>query len=250
MTADPANDRANDPANDPTNDPANDPTNDPAALYDASRARVAALVENADPATPVAACPGWTVGALVAHLAGGLADFMSGRFDLPEGDDFGERTVRERRDQSIAESLAEWERHRADAGEMLGGPMGGVLVAEVISHEHDLRQALGKPGARDDAGVRAALVRPLQEIDNKLGEAGGPSVRLVIDGEQQVVGPGEPPATLRVTAFELLRVIAGRRTLEQVRALDWTGLDWDGDSEASLSAFTLFGGFRETALEE
>jgi uncharacterized protein (TIGR03083 family) len=222
-----------------------DSASDSAALYDASRARIAALLQNADPAVPVAACPGWTVGDLVAHLAGGLGDFAAGRFDVPEGDDFGERTVRERRGQSVPASLTEWERNRADAAEILGGPMGGVLVAEVISHEHDLRQALGEPGARDDSGVPAALTRPLQQIDKKLGEAGGPSVRLVVDGEEQVVGPGDPSATLTVTAFELLRVIGGRRSPEQVRALDW-----DGDAGASLSALTLFGEFRETPLEE
>ncbi len=228
-----------------TDTPTSATTNGPAELYDASRARVATLVRDGDPATPVAACPGWTVRDLVAHLAGGLGDFITGRFAVEEGDDHGERTVRERKGQSVADSLAEWERHRADADEFLAGPMGGVLVAEVISHEQDLRQALGQPGARDDAGVRAGLTRPLQEIDKRLGEAGGPAVRLVVDGEETVVGPGEPPATLTVTAFELLRVIAGRRSLDQVRALDW-----QGDPGPSLPAFTLFGGFRETPLEE
>jgi uncharacterized protein (TIGR03083 family) len=226
-------------------DTTTDATADSAAIYDASRARIAALVQSADPSTPVAGCPGWTVGDVVAHLAGGLGDFVARRFDIPEGDDFGERTVRERRGQSIEDSLAEWDRHRADADETLGGPMGGVMVAEVVSHEHDLRHALGQPGARSDVGVRVALVRPLQEIDKKLGEAGGPSVRVVVDGEERVVGPGEPAATLTVSTFELLRVISGRRSLDQVRALDW-----DGDPDPSLPAFTLFGGFRETPLKE
>ncbi|MET9020801.1 maleylpyruvate isomerase family mycothiol-dependent enzyme [Actinopolymorpha sp. NPDC004070] len=214
-------------------------------LYDASTARIAALVRDADPSTPVDACPGWTVEQLVAHLAGGLGDFLARRFDLAPGDDFGERTVRERRGQAVAESLAEWERHRAEAGDLLASPMGGVLVAEVVSHEQDLRTALGRPGARTDPGVRVGLTRPLEQIDQRLRESGGPAVRLMIDDEKEhrTIGEGEPVATLRVSAYDLLRTIGGRRTHDQARALDW-----DGDAEAALDSLTLFGSFRDTPL--
>jgi uncharacterized protein (TIGR03083 family) len=213
--------------------------------YDASRERIVELLRTADPSTPVAACPGWTVQDLAAHLAGGLADFAAGRFAVDEGDDFGERTVRERRGQTIDASLSEWDKNRASADDALAGPMGGVLVAEIMSHEQDLRQALNKPGARDDPGMRTALVRPLQEADRRLTEGGGPAVRLVVDGEEQVIGPGEPVATLRASSYDLLRVVGGRRSRDQVLALDWTG-----DPDRALSALTLFGGFRETPLAE
>lgn len=219
---------------------------DSAELYDASRARVIDLVRDADPATPVQACPGWTVGAMVAHLAGGLGDFLAMRFDLAKGDDFGERTVRERRDQDVADSLAEWEKHRAMAEEMLASPMGEVLVAEVISHEQDLRTALDRPGGREDPGVRAGLRRPLQEVDKRLRESGGPAIRVVVDGEPMTLGAGEPASTLTVSAYELLRTIGGRRTRQQVRALTWEG---DG-CEAAMDALSMFGSFRETPLPE
>ncbi|WP_020578526.1 maleylpyruvate isomerase family mycothiol-dependent enzyme [Actinopolymorpha alba] len=218
-----------------------------AQLYDASRVRIVALIRAGDPGAPVAACPGWTAKDLISHLAGGLGDFLTRRFEVEEGDDFGERTVRERRDQSVEDALAEWQRHRATADELLASPMGGVLVAEVVSHEHDLRTALGQPGARDEPGVRAALERPLQEVDRKRREAGGAAVRLVVDGAtEQVIGAGEPAATLRVSAFELLRTISGRRTKDQVRALDWS-VD---DATPYLPALTMFGEFRDTPLDE
>jgi uncharacterized protein (TIGR03083 family) len=218
---------------------------DTTAQYDASRTRVASLATGVDAATPVGACPGWSIGNLVAHLAGGLGDFVTGRFAVDEGDDFGERTVRERPDQSVADSLAEWERHRAAAGEILAGPMGGVLLAEVISHEQDVRQALGTSRVPDDAAVRAGLVPPLQEIARKAREADRPAVRLAVDGKSSVVGVGEPGATLTVSAFELLRVIGGRRSRTQA-----LGLDWTGDPEPYVDGLTMFGGFRDTPLEE
>ncbi|HZC26203.1 MAG TPA: maleylpyruvate isomerase family mycothiol-dependent enzyme [Actinopolymorphaceae bacterium] len=214
--------------------------------YDASKERIVELLRTAEPSTPVAACPGWTVRDLTAHLAGGLADFVASRFAVDEGDDFGERTVRERRGQTIDEALAEWDKNRATADEALAGPMGGVLVAEIMSHEQDLRQALDRPGARDDPGLRTALARPLQELDRKLNEGGGgAAVRLVIDGAEQVVGTGEPVATLTVSSYDLLRVVGGRRTRDQVLALDWSG-----EPDRALPALTLFGGFRETPLNE
>ncbi|MEQ4206322.1 maleylpyruvate isomerase family mycothiol-dependent enzyme [Actinopolymorpha sp. B9G3] len=221
-------------------------TTDNAAQYDASRARIAGLVRDADPTTPVGACPGWTIGDLVAHLAGCLGDFLAGRFAVDEGDDFGERTVRERRHQSIDDSLAEWERNRATADETLAGPMGGVLVAEVISHEQDVRQAVGASRVPDAEALLEALVRPLQEIERKAREASRPAVRLVLDGEPRLVGVGEPGATLTVSAFDLLRIVGGRRSRSQTRELDWSG----DDPEPYLDALTMFGGFRDTPLEE
>lgn len=215
--------------------------------YDASKARVVELLRTADPSTAVAACPGWSVRDLAAHLAGVLGDFIAGRFTVEEGDDFGERTVRERRGNSIDDSVSEWDKNRAAADDLLAGPVGGVLIAEIISHEQDLRKALDRPGARDDPGVRTALVRPLQEADRKLTEGGGPVVRLVVDGDEQIIGPseGEPVARLTVSAYDLLRVVAGRRSSDQVLALDWTG-----DPDRALPALALFGGFRQTPLVE
>jgi uncharacterized protein (TIGR03083 family) len=197
-----------------------------------------------DLAIPVEACPGWSAQDLVAHLAGGLGHFVMRDFDSAGHTNVGERWVSERRDQTLAELLAEWERNRKHADETLASPVGGVLVAEIISHEHDLRQALAQPGARDDPAVRAATERPLQEVDKRLRAAGSPPVRIVVDGDSDevVLGDGEPTSTVRLTAFELLRAM-GRRSERQLRALDW-------DGEPRLDVFTLFGPPREADLEE
>ncbi|WP_460518553.1 maleylpyruvate isomerase family mycothiol-dependent enzyme [Flindersiella endophytica] len=215
-----------------------------AEYYDAGRARIVELVSRpgVDLTAPVAACPGWTARDLVAHLAGGLGHFIVRDFDSGGHANHGERTVAERRGKSLDELLAEWERNRSHADETLASPVGGVLVAEIISHEHDLRQALGEPGARDDPAVRAATERPLQEIDKRLREAGGQAVSVIVDGDEQVLGDGEATSTVRLTAFELLRAM-GRRSERQLRALDW-------DGEPRLDVFTLFGPPREADLEE
>jgi len=205
-------------------------------MYDEARQRIVELARNGDPAAAVPACPGWTVKDVVAHLAAGLGDFTARRFDGAGSGEWGERQVRERHDSSLEDSLSEWEANRAAADETLDSPMGGVLLAEIISHEHDIRGALGRPGAREVEAVRAAWQRPLGEFDRQTREAGLPALRVVVDGEERVVGEGEPAGTLRVSSFELLRSLAGRRSRGQVRALDW-----EGDPDTWLDVFFLFG---------
>ncbi len=218
---------------------------DSAKLYDATYARIVDLLTGADPATPVEACPGWNVQDLAAHLAGGLAAFVVRDFDAGEHENFGERIVAERRGQSIEASLAEWAKNRETATEAIESPMGAVLVAEVVGHEQDLRTALGQPGARDDQAVRVALDRPLQELAKKLA-SDDLALEIVLDTDRSAYGEGAPSATLTTSAYELGRVMGGRRTEAEVRALDWGG----ADPEPYLPALKLFGTFRETSLEE
>jgi hypothetical protein len=90
--------------------------------------------------------------------------------------------------------------------------------------------------------MTAATHRPLQEIDKRIRAAGSPAVLVVVDGDEVVLGDGEPASTVRLTAFELLRAM-GRRSERQLRALDWAG-------EPRLDVFTLFGPPREADLEE
>lgn len=218
---------------------------DHAAAYDASRQRIAALVTapDADAAAPVAACPGWTVCDVVAHLAGGVADFAARRFDGVETGEWGERQVRDRRGRTVAGNLAEWGANLAAAGPLFDSPMAGVLVAEVVSHEHDIRTALDRPGARDDIGVQVALERPLAEIDKRMREAGTPALRIVTPDGERVVGAGDPAGTLRISSFELLRAL-GRRSRDQRRRYDW-----DTDPEPWLDALAFLG-TRDTDLVE
>ncbi|HEX7309013.1 maleylpyruvate isomerase family mycothiol-dependent enzyme [Lentzea sp.] len=216
-----------------------------APVYDAARQRITALVAGADPQTPVAATPGWSVKDVVAHLAGGLRDFVDRRFDGVESGEWGERQVRDRRDNSLGDAFAEWDANRVLAEPLFDTPMGPVLVSEVIAHEHDLRAALGVPGGRDGAAVRAALTRPLQQLDQRMRDNGVLALRVVLEHGERVLGHGEPAGAVRTSSFELLRAIGGRRSVDQIRALDW-----DGDPDVWLSSLALFGRHRPEPFDE
>jgi uncharacterized protein (TIGR03083 family) len=216
-----------------------------APIYDATKQRITELVSGADPQTPVAATPGWSVKDVVAHLAGGLRDFVDRRFDGVESGEWGERQVRDRKDNTLDDALAEWDVNRERAAELFDTPMGSVLIAEVVAHEHDLRAALGLPGDRDSVAVRAALTKPLQQLDQRMRENDVPALRITLEHGDRVLGHGEPAGTLRTTSFELMRVIGGRRSVDQIKALDW-----DGDPDVWISSLALFGRHRAEPFEE
>ncbi|MBW4719836.1 maleylpyruvate isomerase family mycothiol-dependent enzyme [Saccharothrix obliqua] len=215
-----------------------------AVTYDAARRRIIGLVIAGDPGAAVDACPGWTVKDVVAHLAGGLGDFANRNLDGVDTGEWGERQVRDRRSRTLGEVFAEWERNFQVAEGLFDSPAGAVLIAEVVEHEHDIRTALGRPGDRRGVSVRAALTRPLQEVDQRLRARQLPALRVVLEHGDRILGEGEPTATLRTSAFELLRVVGGRRSESQIRSLDW-----DADPTRWLAALQLFG-TRDTALVE
>ncbi|NUT48192.1 MAG: maleylpyruvate isomerase family mycothiol-dependent enzyme [Saccharothrix sp.] len=215
-----------------------------AVTYDAARRRIISLATGGDPDAAVEACPGWTVKDVVAHLAGGLGDVTEQRFDGVEDGSWGERHVADRRDREMGDLLVEWERNFQISEGLFDSPIGAVLVAEIVSHEHDIRTALGRPGERDTVAVRAALTRPLQELDKRMRARHLPALRITLEHGDRVVGEGDPAGGLRTSSFELLRVLGGRRSEEQVRALDW-----DADPGPWLPVLSVFGR-RDTALAE
>lgn len=214
------------------------------AAYAGVRQRITALVEGVDDevrARTVPACPSWRVHDLVAHVTGVVDDVMAGRLEGGGTDPWTAKQVEARRGRPTAEVLSEWN-HLAPQFEAIldsFGPPGRQAVMDVVTHEQDLRGALGRPGARDSDAVVIGAGWLGATITAAAAAAGHPVLRLrTTDGQEWAGGTGDPVATLTVTPFELLRACSGRRSEAELR-----GLDWEGDVDAVLPAFT-FGPFR------
>jgi hypothetical protein len=195
---------------------------DYAQCYREFRGRVRGLVGELDaeqlemiaPATPE-----WRVRDIVAHLAGIPADILSGNIDGVATDAWTAKQVDDRRDWPFEEVLRQWEESgRAIEPLVAAFPEAAVqqMLADAATHEHDIRGALGRPGARDSDALAVGFVFVT-------GAVGAPLI-FETDAGTFAGGPkGEPVATVHADRFELFRAMTGRRTYDQIRAFGWDG---------------------------
>jgi uncharacterized protein (TIGR03083 family) len=199
-----------------------------ADAYRELRERVSALMAGVDDATmaaPSPATPKWTVHDVFAHMVGVTDDVVAGRLDGVATDAWTQKQVDARRDTTKDELLAEWsEKGPAfeDIMRALPAAIAGQALFDAATHEHDLRHALGRPGARDSAAVDEAWAWIVSV------RSGG--VRLVTDeGDDVFAGADAPVATVHTTRFEILRACTGRRSASEVASYTW-----DGDVQPEL----------------
>lgn len=224
----------------------------------------------ADLSRNVPACPGWTVRDVIAHLAGGCADMLAGDIEGVTTAQWADSQVRRRQGHTVAQVLEEWAvvAPRLEAiVETFPAPLPTVWILDLTAHEHDVRGALVRPGARETPGlvmavdflVREGLHRRL--VGRDLGPlairtpvaawiVGGkaPSAEIwdpagrVDDSE----GPGREVApasgasaatAVELSLFEAFRALTGRRSYAQIARYGWTS-----EPEPFLAAFQ-FGTF-------
>ena len=213
------------------------------AAYAGVRQRINELVDGVSDrlGDTVPACPEWRVCDLIAHVAGVVDDVLGGRIEGAGSSEWTAVQVESRRSQSMSDVLAAW---NAQAPELEGfldsfGPAGHQMVMDVVTHEHDLRGALGAPGARDSDAVALGTDWLLRAYQGASAAAGHPGVRVVASDTGTTWDPEGPVvATVTAPSFELLRTFSGRRTEDEVRSLSWSG-----DVEAALPSLA-FGPFR------
>ena len=204
--------------------------------YAGCRQRINEVIRSAsdDVATPVPTCPGWSVKDVVAHVTGVVDDALAGRLDGVATDPWTAAQVDARRDRSASEILDEWNEKAPAFEELLDviGDPGRQAVFDVVTHEHDIRTATGVGGGRDSDAIAIALDFAGR---NFVAAAKNAGVDIAIRGDRgQTFGdPGSASAVVTGTTFDLVRALSGRRSLDQLREMDWTG-----DVDRALPCFT------------
>ncbi|HZQ29208.1 MAG TPA: maleylpyruvate isomerase family mycothiol-dependent enzyme [Acidimicrobiales bacterium] len=256
-------------------------------LYADGRRRITELVRDLNEdqaATTVPTCPAWSVHDVVAHVAGVCADILAGNIGGVGTDPWTDAQVQARKGVPVGELVEEW----AETGpqieamaDLFPGRSGTQLVFDLTTHEHDIRTALARPGARDSAAIAAsdeflmavglgpsvtvrglapievrtelrswvagtgdaAAAAPAGSDETALRAAGDDLAANVILGGDPLRTDGiEPAGAVRLSAFELFRAMSGRRSFDQIRAYEWTV-----DPEPYLPAFQ-FGPFTVSAV--
>ena len=197
--------------------------------YGSCRERITALVADLtdeQASAPVAACPGWTVHDVVAHLVGSVSDVLAGRMDGVGSPAWTGAQVDARRGVPINEMVDQWQAAAPqfeDTLRAVGGQIAALGVADVWNHEQDILGALGRPATNDPAVELTAIEGYAPMVGGGWAAAGVAPLRIQIGDAHVVSGDGEPGATVTGTPYELARALAGRRTEAQLRALVWDG---------------------------
>ena len=157
--------------------------------------------------TTVPGTPDWTVHEVLAHLAGGASDAVTGRMDGAPGPEWTSRHVHERAGLPVAELLAELQSRQDAVAESVVDNPRPALVWNIAVHHADLHEALGLPRMPDH------LWAPITDA----------------------LAPRAPGLADQVSPYELFRAFFSRRSRAQMQA--WgTGL-----SAEELDDLCIFG---------
>jgi uncharacterized protein (TIGR03083 family) len=223
------------------------------AEYRALRGRVRDLLSAYDAAAlerPAPATPEWRVRDVLAHVVGVPDDSLHGRLDGVTTAAWTAAQVDARRERDVAAVLDEWDvlgPAFEDALVHVPSIVAGQVLADATAHEHDIRHALGAPGARDAPAL--ALVFDWMITVRSLSP---PQSRIAFDiGAEAGDGPitggeGAPVATVRASRFEIVRASTGRRSASEIARYDWST---PTDPAAMLLSTDLFR-LRDEPLDE
>jgi uncharacterized protein (TIGR03083 family) len=217
---------------------------DLAWLYRDTMGRLMNLVAgltDAELTTSMPACPAWTVRDMVGHLTAIPEDAASGRLKGIPSDEVTAGQVARLAGLPVADVLARWAAAAPDFERMITAHQVWPAVIDVASHEQDIRGALGRPGARDCAAVRACTQRLLEWLEVPV------PVRIRTEDGEYLAGSdaaGRPELRLTTSRFETFRWRMGRRSRAQLAALGWSA-----DPAPVLDRLTVFGPAERDVIE-
>jgi uncharacterized protein (TIGR03083 family) len=216
---------------------------DLATAYRGVRVRVRELVVERPAAadTVVPAAPEWTVHDVVAHLGGITADIVAGNIDGAGTDEWAAAQVAAREHREIVDLLDEWDECAGPVEAMVDslGAAGGQLLGDAVTHEHDLRGALGCPGERGSDALAIGFDWLAKRVGTTWRAAGLGALTVEHEAGATTCGRGTTAATVRVTRFEFTRAATGRRSLDQIEAYEWAN-GRAGEARPDLLVVTPF----------
>lgn len=194
--------------------------------YRATKSRIVGLFDTVSDdgwSRTVPACPDWTVHDLLAHMVGIPSELGAGRYPTGDLAEWLAALVESRRDAPVDDLFEEWTA-AVDVGEPMYTP-NGLLLVDLVVHEHDLRRAVDQPGARDSAQVVRVLPLILGSLADPLRAHGLGSIE-VNDGSATWRSHEERAGwTVEASAWEATRLLESRRTADELRARCGPGVE-------------------------
>ncbi|MEY4174328.1 MAG: hypothetical protein RI900_1493 [Actinomycetota bacterium] len=183
------------------------PDADVVAAYRGVRSRLIELLRELpeeQAVTMVPCCPAWNVAELASHVVGLVDDILENRMEGVTTDPWTQAQVERLRGLTLAQLADHYEAsiERFDTVlPFVPSPVNSQLVMDAVTHEHDLRDAVGRRDAEDSLAVQVAVGWLLDMVE---GKHPGLVAQLEATG---------------VSTFDLLRSLTGRRSTTQMAAL-------------------------------
>ncbi len=173
--------------------------------------------------------PEWSIHGLLSHMAGVPADILIGNTEKAATVEWADGHVAERVDRTFAEVRAEVAEAGRGVDEVLETAAGFFppqFFLDAWSHEADLMHALGLAGPGDLRLVASTFGFLAENVGGRLAEAGlGPIALVGLDEDRTVGAEDGTPGRLTTDPFEFVRVVMGRRSVAQLAAMRWDGVD-------------------------
>jgi uncharacterized protein (TIGR03083 family) len=157
----------------------------------------------------VPACPNWTVRLLLGHLVGVPEDIMAGNM----GGVTTPAWTQAQADRHAADSIADLRRTLVaqiatfdPVLEVIPAPVSSQFVMDAVTHEHDLREALGLDGQQDSTAVHVALA-------------------WLMAREPLADGLADRLSATPTSPFVLMRALSGRMSVARMDQLGLPGAD-------------------------
>lgn len=210
-----------------------------AQAYISSRDAVCDLVatipsdrwEFASPLTPA-----WKVREVLAHLVGVSSDIVA--MNMPKGDmdEWTSRQVANGAHLSLEGLIELWYANKTE--DVIDQNL-AVMVYDQLSHEYDIRYALGSPGTSTSPGISLSC----EFILATFSKSKDARFSFDLDGTVLEAGEGGERVSLKSSRFELMRARSGRRSWDEISEMDWTG-----DLEVVREAFFGNGFFKPASF--
>jgi hypothetical protein len=218
----------------------------PDEIYRASRTRLldlAPTLSEEQQAAHLIPTPPWTVLDGYRHLSGVCCDVLEGNMpggSPAAGDAWTAAQLAARSSWTIGEVCEQWAERAPQLDDRVraAGAAMGFVPLDTWTHEQDIRAASGAGALHDDPALPGLLALVRWSMGHYYAGRGGPPLRIVADGDEIVAGDGTPAATLEVGRYELMRIIFGRRSQEQIARAGWSG-DRAAEAQAAIALFPV-----------
>ena len=175
------------------------------------RSRIVSLIREipeSQASLPVPLCSDWEVSSLISHIVGIPEDILAGRMEGVGTEAWTQAQVDRHEGESLSQLADIFLSTAAEFDVVLPhipSPVNSQLVMDAVTHEHDLRHAIGRAGAQDSAAVEVALGYLLNTV------------------EEKAPGRAQEFSQLGISRYELMRSLSGRRSIEQMNQLELDG---------------------------